>query len=123
MLPGKIALPVGLLLTGWTVEHPCLLDCNRYRHRIRGALAGTILNFLSIQNYIIDAFTLHAASALAAVFVPPLNRRLWIPVICASYVQCLGIWNGRYDPCCGCYSDRVSRALAVLDIRGYEKAT
>ncbi|KAJ7364851.1 MFS polyamine transporter [Mycena albidolilacea] len=65
MVPGTLALPVGLLLTGWTVQakvHWIVPDIG-----IALVGAGTILNFQSIQIYIVDAFALYAASALAAV--------------------------------------------------------
>ncbi|KAJ7606551.1 MFS polyamine transporter [Mycena polygramma] len=65
MVPGTIALPAGLLITGWAVQqnvHWIVAD-------IGVALVGIgiILNFQSIQIYVVDAFTLYAASALAAV--------------------------------------------------------
>ncbi|EMD32337.1 hypothetical protein CERSUDRAFT_161702 [Gelatoporia subvermispora B] len=65
MVPGTIFLPVGLFLTGWTSRasiHWIVPDIG-----IALVGAGMILIFQSIQIYVIDAFTLHAASALAAV--------------------------------------------------------
>ncbi|KAI1794152.1 MFS polyamine transporter [Ganoderma leucocontextum] len=65
MFPGTSLLPVGLLITGWTARpnvHWIVPDIG-----IVIVGAGMILNFQSIQMYVIDAFTLHAASALAAV--------------------------------------------------------
>lgn len=60
MVPGAILLPVGLLISGWTAR----ADVHWIAPDIGIALvgAGTILNFQSIQTYVIDAFTLHAAS-------------------------------------------------------------
>ncbi|KAF9560322.1 MFS polyamine transporter [Agrocybe pediades] len=65
MFPGTFILPVGLLLTGWAAEknlHWVAVDIG-----IACVGAGMILCFQSIQTYVIDTFTLHAASALAAV--------------------------------------------------------
>ncbi|KAJ7863866.1 MFS polyamine transporter [Mycena leptocephala] len=65
MLPGTIALPVGLLIAGWSVQasvHWIVPDIG-----IALVGAGIILNFQSIQIYVVDAFSLYAASALAAV--------------------------------------------------------
>lgn len=60
MVPGTIFLPIGLFLTGWTARadiHWIVPDIG-----IAFVGAGTILNFQSIQTYVIDTFTLHAAS-------------------------------------------------------------
>ncbi|KAJ7808595.1 major facilitator superfamily domain-containing protein [Mycena olivaceomarginata] len=65
MVPGTIALPVGLLMTGWAVQarvHWIVPDIG-----IALVGAGVILNFQSIQIYVVDAFALYAASALASV--------------------------------------------------------
>lgn len=62
MVPGAFLLPAGLLITGWTAR----ADVHWIAPDIGIALvgAGTILNFQSIQTYIIDTFTLHAASGM-----------------------------------------------------------
>ena len=65
MFPGTLVLPAGLFVTGWTARssiHWIVPDIG-----IAMVGAGVILNFQAIQTYVIDAFTLHAASALAAV--------------------------------------------------------
>ncbi|KAJ6585510.1 MFS polyamine transporter [Mycena capillaripes] len=65
LLPATIALPIGLLMTGWAVQanvHWIVPDIG-----IAFVGAGIILNFQSIQIYVVDAFTLYAASALASV--------------------------------------------------------
>ncbi|KAF8960753.1 MFS polyamine transporter [Flammula alnicola] len=65
MFPGTILLPFGLLLSGWSAEaklHWIATDVG-----IACVGAGLILVFQSMQTYVVDAFTLHAASALAAV--------------------------------------------------------
>lgn len=67
MVPGAFLLPAGLLITGWTAR----ADVHWIAPDIGIALvgAGTILNFQSIQTYIIDTFTLHAASGTFSVRV------------------------------------------------------
>ncbi|KAJ3505032.1 hypothetical protein NLJ89_g7631 [Agrocybe chaxingu] len=64
MMPGTILLPFGLLLSGWSAQqglHWIVTDVG-----IACVGAGMILVFQAIQTYLVDAFTLHAASALAA---------------------------------------------------------
>lgn len=85
MVPGTICLPVGLLITGWTVERhvfwflsdivsTTLLHWSKLyvlkigQQGIALVAAGTILNFQCIQSYVIDAFTLHAASGMGFSF-------------------------------------------------------
>ncbi|KAF9472907.1 MFS polyamine transporter [Pholiota conissans] len=65
MFPGTILLPFGLFLAGWSAQqklHWILTDIG-----IASVGAGLILVFQATQTYVVDAFTLHAASALAAV--------------------------------------------------------
>ncbi|KAJ3572441.1 hypothetical protein NP233_g3081 [Leucocoprinus birnbaumii] len=65
MVPGTIVMPIGLLITGWAAQnhiHWVVTDLG-----ILLVGAGMILTFQSIQVYVLDTFTLHAASALAAV--------------------------------------------------------
>jgi hypothetical protein len=67
MIPGSIFLPAGILITGWCVEYKTHWIGPDVGLALVGA--GMILIFQSITTYVIDAFTLHAASALAAVSV------------------------------------------------------
>ncbi|KAG6910339.1 hypothetical protein DXG01_011407 [Tephrocybe rancida] len=65
MVPGTFILPAGLLIAGWAADqkvHWIVTDIG-----IAMLGGGLILLFQSIQTYVVDAFTLHAASALAAV--------------------------------------------------------
>ncbi|KAJ6508226.1 MFS polyamine transporter [Mycena sanguinolenta] len=65
MVPGTVALPIGLLITGWAAQakvHWIVADIG-----IAFVGAGIILNFQSIQVYVVDAFTLYAASAMAVI--------------------------------------------------------
>lgn len=65
MVPGTFFLPIGLLILGWTAQNKVFWLVPDIGIAFIGG--GMILNFQSIQTYVIDAFTLHAASALAAV--------------------------------------------------------
>ncbi|KAG6816603.1 hypothetical protein H0H87_004695 [Tephrocybe sp. NHM501043] len=80
MIPGTFILPAGLLIAGWGADqkvHWIVTDIVRsqdmswivanFGKGVSMIGGGMILLFHSIQAYIIDAFTLHAASALAAV--------------------------------------------------------
>ncbi|KAF5313706.1 hypothetical protein D9611_010230 [Ephemerocybe angulata] len=64
MIPGTIILPFGLLLSGWCAQHHLHWISTDIGIMFVGA--GMILNFQAIQTYLVDSFTLHAASALAA---------------------------------------------------------
>ncbi|KAG2135087.1 MFS polyamine transporter [Suillus clintonianus] len=65
MVPGSVLLPIGCLIVGWTSEAHTHWIASDIGIALVGA--GIILNFQCIQTYIVDCFTLHAASALAAV--------------------------------------------------------
>jgi len=64
MVPASILLPIGLFLSGWSAQHHLPWIATDIGMACIGA--GTIISFQAIQTYIIDSFTLHAASALAA---------------------------------------------------------
>ena len=68
MFPGTFLLPAGLLITGWTARASVPWIVPDIGIVLVGA--GMILNFQSIQIYIIDAFTLHAASGASVMQVP-----------------------------------------------------
>ena len=60
MIPGTILMPIGLLITGWTARPNVHWIGPDIGIVIVGA--GMIVNFQTVQTYVIDAFTLHAAS-------------------------------------------------------------
>ncbi|KAL7279358.1 hypothetical protein ACG7TL_007199 [Trametes sanguinea] len=92
MIPGSILLPAGLFITGWTAR----ADVHWIAPDIGIALvgAGTILNFQSIQTYVIDAFTLHAASALAAVTFFRSLAGFGFPLFAPAMYNALGYGKG-----------------------------
>ncbi|KAI1432785.1 cycloheximide resistance protein [Xylaria sp. CBS 124048] len=65
LLPwGALAVPVGLFIFGWTAEHKVQWIVPIIGTAFIGI--GNILVFFSIQTYLVDAFTIYAASALAS---------------------------------------------------------
>ncbi|KAK3318919.1 hypothetical protein B0H66DRAFT_623114 [Apodospora peruviana] len=64
VLAGVLAFPLGLFMYGWSVE----LRVHWMVPQIGTAVPGfgSILNFVGIQTYLIDAFEEHAASAVGA---------------------------------------------------------
>ena len=63
-LPGALAFPIGLFLYGWTVEGRVHWIVPQIGTAVTGF--GSILIFISIQTYLIDAFEEYAASAVGA---------------------------------------------------------
>ncbi|KAI9751778.1 MAG: hypothetical protein M1835_001169 [Candelina submexicana] len=64
MIPGALCIPIGLFWYGWSAE-----SHTHWIIPILGTLligAGVLVVFMAIQTYLVDAFTLHAASAIAA---------------------------------------------------------
>jgi len=64
LIPGSLFIPIGLFWYGWSVE--------KQIHWIMGIIGtmwvgfGMLATFMPIQTYLVDAFTIHAASAIAA---------------------------------------------------------
>ena len=88
MVPGTILLPIGLLIFGWSADkhvHWVVADIG-----LALIAAGIILNFQSIQTYVIDAFTLHAASALAAVSILRSLAGFGFPLFAPAMYNALG---------------------------------
>ncbi|KAI0686161.1 MFS polyamine transporter [Earliella scabrosa] len=92
MVPGTILLPIGLFMTGWTARASIHWIVPDIAIAIVGA--GMILNFQSIQTYIIDAFALHAASALAAATFLRSLAGFGFPLFAPSMYDALGYGKG-----------------------------
>ena len=64
LIPACLFIPIGLFWYGWSVEKEI--------HWIMGIIGtlwvgfGMLATFMPIQTYLVDAFTIHAASAIAA---------------------------------------------------------
>ncbi|KAF8624243.1 hypothetical protein AX15_005973 [Amanita polypyramis BW_CC] len=62
---GSVLIPIGLFLSGWAAQAGIHWIATDIGIAVMGG--GISLVFLSLQTYVVDAFTLYAASALAAV--------------------------------------------------------
>lgn len=92
MVPGSIILPIGLLLTGWCAQkgiHWVVTDIG-----IAFVGAGMILNFQAMQTYVVDTFTLYAASGLAAVSCLRSLAGFGFPLFAPSMYNKLGYGKG-----------------------------
>ncbi|KAG7441537.1 MFS polyamine transporter [Guyanagaster necrorhizus] len=92
MVPGSIVFPIGLLLTGWCAQkgvHWIATDIG-----IAFVGAGMILNFQSMQTYVVDTFTLYAASGLAAVSCLRSLAGFGFPLFATSMYDKLGYGKG-----------------------------
>ncbi|TCD60586.1 hypothetical protein EIP91_009831 [Steccherinum ochraceum] len=92
MLPGTILMPIGLFIVGWAARpsvHWIVVDIGMALIGV-----GVILNFQGIQTYVVDAFTLHAASALAAVAFLRSLSGFGFPLFAPSIYNALGFGKG-----------------------------
>ncbi|KAF8433769.1 MFS polyamine transporter [Boletus edulis BED1] len=92
MFIGTVLLPIGLLITGWTVEAHAHWIAPDIGIALVGA--GVILNFQCIQTYIVDGFTLYAASALAAVAFLRSLAGCGFPLFAPAMYSALGYGKG-----------------------------
>ncbi|KAI0266420.1 MFS polyamine transporter [Gloeopeniophorella convolvens] len=92
IVPGTIFLPAGLLISGWTAQKHVFWLVPDIGIALVGA--GTILVFQSIQTYVIDAFALHAASALAAVSFLRSLAGFGFPLFAPTMYNALGYGKG-----------------------------
>ncbi|ORY09290.1 major facilitator superfamily domain-containing protein [Clohesyomyces aquaticus] len=63
-LPGSIGLPIGLFLYGWSTQNKLHWIAPIIGTSLVGL--GNLTGMMTVQTYLVDAFTLHAASAIAA---------------------------------------------------------
>ncbi|KAF8524920.1 MFS polyamine transporter [Hysterangium stoloniferum] len=89
MAVGVFLLPIGLLMFGWAAEKHVFWIVVDILHS-----AGMILIFQSIQSYVIDAFTLYAASALAAVTFIRSIAGFAFPLFAPAMYNALGYGKG-----------------------------
>ncbi len=92
MIPGAVLVPVGLLIYGWCAEY--------HTHWVGpdiGILllsAGTIVGFQCIQGYLVDTYTLYAASAVAATTVMRSLAGFGFPLFASKLFEKLGYGKG-----------------------------
>lgn len=77
-IPGSLAFPLGLLIYGWSAEAHIHWTVPLLGTAITGF--GSILIFLSIQTYLVDAFIDYAASVIGANAVLRGNAGALIPL-------------------------------------------
>ncbi|KAF5368992.1 hypothetical protein D9758_002844 [Tetrapyrgos nigripes] len=92
MVPASIAFPLGILMSGWGAQHHVhwiVVDVGIF-------LVGTgiILAFQCIQTYIIDVFTLYAASGVASVFFLRALFGFCFPLFADEMYNSLGYGKG-----------------------------
>ncbi|KAG2157948.1 MFS polyamine transporter [Suillus bovinus] len=92
MVPGSLLLPIGCFIVGWTSEAQIPWIAPDIGIALVGA--GIILNFQCIQTYIVDCFTLHAASALAAVSCLRSLAGFGFPLFAPAMYKALGFGKG-----------------------------
>ena len=64
MIPGSFTIPIGLFLYGWTADKGVQWIVPIIGTSLVGF--GLLATFMPIQTYMVDAFTVYAASAIAA---------------------------------------------------------
>jgi MFS family permease len=66
-IPGSLSIPVGLFIYGWSADKHIHWIVPEIGTAVTGF--GMIVTLMGIQTYLVDAFTQHAASAIAACTV------------------------------------------------------
>ncbi|CAL8579930.1 hypothetical protein XPA_005661 [Xanthoria parietina] len=92
MIPGAFIIPIGLFLYGWSAHF--------HVHWIVPIIGtgfvglGLLATFMPVSTYLVDAFTLHAASALAANTILRSLLGALLPLAGRSMYQTLGLGWG-----------------------------
>jgi multidrug resistance protein len=92
LIPGSLIIPIGLFLYGWSVE--------KHTHWIVPIIGtmfvglGLLATFMPIQTYLVDAFTIHAASAIAASTVLRALVGTFLPLAGPKLYATLGLGWG-----------------------------
>jgi hypothetical protein len=84
----SVFVPIGLFWYGWTAEYKTFWLLPNIGAGIFGL--GMMVNFLCIQNYLVDAFTIYAASAISAATVFRSLAGFGFPLFGASMYHALG---------------------------------
>jgi hypothetical protein len=64
VVPGSLSIPAGLFIYGWATDRKIHWMLPEFGNGVTGF--GMILILMGVQTYLVDAFTVHAASAIAA---------------------------------------------------------
>ncbi|KAH7132479.1 major facilitator superfamily domain-containing protein [Dendryphion nanum] len=91
-LPGGIMLPIGIFIYGWTTEKMVHWIVPIIGTALIGI--GNLTAMMTIQTYLVDAFTIHAASAIAANTILRSIFGAFIPLSGLSMYDKLGLGWG-----------------------------
>ena len=109
IVPGTILLPTGLLITGWAAEKRVYwlvtdlvsdmgrIPCVTVKRCLQGIAlvgAGVTTIFQNIQTYVIDSFSLHAASGEVTCWTAVDLRAYFVLVITSSCRHCFPAFVG-----------------------------
>lgn len=92
LIPGSLIIPVGLFWYGWSAE--------KHVHWIMPIIGtgwvglGLLATFMPIQTYLVDAFHMHAASAIAANTVLRSLMGAFLPLAGPEMYDALGLGWG-----------------------------
>lgn len=92
LIPGSFMIPIGLFWYGWSAQ--------KHVHWIMPIIGtgwvgfGLIATFMPIQTYLVDAFSIHAASAIAATTVMRSLAGAFLPLAGPKMYQALGLGWG-----------------------------
>jgi hypothetical protein len=92
MVPASLFIPAGLLIYGLTVaahKHWILPNLGTFLFSL-----GVIVNFQCIQNYLIDAYSLYAASAIGAATLLRAIAGFGLPLLGPRLYASLGYGGG-----------------------------
>ncbi|KAL8950940.1 MAG: hypothetical protein Q9222_003062 [Ikaeria aurantiellina] len=92
MIPGAFIIPIGLFLYGWTAEKHVHWIAPIFGTGLVGL--GLLATFMPVSTYLVDAFTLHAASALAANTILRSLLGALLPLAGRSMYNTLGLGWG-----------------------------
>ncbi|KAI0324466.1 MFS polyamine transporter [Cubamyces sp. BRFM 1775] len=92
VMPGTILIPIGLLMSGWGAQEHVHWIVPDIGYAIIGA--GMVLIFQGMQTYVIDSFTVYAASALAAVSFFRSMAGFGFPLFAPAMFSALGYGKG-----------------------------
>ena len=92
MIPAAFLVPISLFIYGWTAEKHVHWFVPIFGTSFLGL--GLIGTFMCIQTYLVDAFTLHAASAIAANTILRSLLGALLPLAGPSMYKTLGLGWG-----------------------------
>ncbi|CDO72952.1 hypothetical protein BN946_scf185007.g6 [Trametes cinnabarina] len=92
VMPATLVIPAGLLISGWGAQEHVHWIVPDIGYALIGA--GMVVTFQGMQTYVIDAFTVYAASALAAVSFFRSAAGFGFPLFAPAMFSALGYGKG-----------------------------